>query len=80
MPNWSIFDKIYCIHYLPYADRLNNIKQQLKDVGIIDLPWFEFYYTTENRYNRLLLNNTMFNNNEIYDYNINFTFDSYRLL
>lgn len=80
MPDWSLFDKIYCIHYLPYADRLNNIKQQLKDVGIIDLPQFEFYYTTENRYNRLLLNNPTFNNNEIYDYNINLTFDSYRLL
>jgi len=36
--NWSIFDKIYCVHYLSYADRLDSIKQQLKDVGIVDLP------------------------------------------
>lgn len=36
--NWSIFDKIVCIHYLPYKERLEPIKAELKRVGILDLP------------------------------------------
>lgn len=30
----NIFDHIYCLHYLPSADRLPKIKEELKSVGI----------------------------------------------
>ena len=35
---WNRFDKIVCIHYLPYTERFGNIKSELKRVGILDLP------------------------------------------
>lgn len=35
---WDRFDKIVCIHYLPYTERFENIKSELKRVGILDLP------------------------------------------
>ena len=54
-PNWSLFDKIYCIHYLPYKDRLQPIKNELERIGILNLPQFEFFYTTPNKYYDYLL-------------------------
>ena len=53
--DWSIFDKIYCIHYLPYKDRLEQTKRELAFAGILDLPQFQFYYTSPNPYYNLML-------------------------
>ena len=32
------FDKIYCIHYLPYTERFECIKSELNRIGILNLP------------------------------------------
>lgn len=84
MINWNIFDKIYCIHYLPYRDRRNVIKKELSRIGIIDQKNFEFYYTVPNKYYDFLfwddhikshLNLNMLNVN-----NLNYTINSYNLM
>ena len=50
MINWNIFDKIYCIHYLPYKERFNDIKSELSRIGLLNSSNFEFYYTVPNKY------------------------------
>lgn len=48
---WEIFDKIICIHYLPYKDdRFENIKEELDRVGILNSPNFEWEFTVPNIY------------------------------
>lgn len=53
--DWSMFDRIFCIHFLPYSERLPKIKEELGRIGVLDLPQFEFYYTVDNRYYPFLL-------------------------
>ena len=48
--NWNQFDHIYCIHYMPYVDRLQSIMKQLKTIGILDTNIFSFYNTVPNTY------------------------------
>lgn len=82
---WSMFDKIICIHYLPYTERFENIKSELKRVGILDLPQFEWYETIDNNYYRYVLNGSPDNRIDkgqisVNETNINYTIDSYSLL
>ena len=85
---WNIYDKIICIHYLPYRERLTNIQSELKRVGILDLPQFEFYETIDNElYNDILNGIPGYKIGKIRSYsplvhklNINYTIDSYSLL
>ena len=43
---WDRFDKIVCMHYLPYKqERWGHITSELERVGILNLPKFEFEYT-----------------------------------
>lgn len=37
-PDWSMFDRIFCIHFLPYRERLPKIKEELGRIGVLDLP------------------------------------------
>ena len=85
---WNIYDKIICIHYLPYRERLTNIQSELKRVGILDLPQFEFYETIDNElYNDILngipgykIGKTRSYSPRVHKLNINYTIDSYSLL
>ena len=45
---YNLFDKIYCIHYLPYNERNNNIISEFSRVGLLSCPNFEWFYTTDN--------------------------------
>lgn len=43
---WDRFDRIVCLHYLPYMEeRMGNITAELKRVGILDNPRFEWEFT-----------------------------------
>ena len=53
--SWQAFDKIFCIHYLPYRERIEAIKDQLQKIGILNAPNFEFYFTVSNPYYKFLL-------------------------
>ena len=80
---WNRFDKIVCIHYLPYTERLENIKSELKRVGILDLPQFEFYYTIDNDFYRYILDGIpkdKIDSSRMSLSNIKYTIDSYSLL
>ena len=51
---WNdIFDRIWCIHYLPYRERYADIRCELDRIGILHSVNFEWHYTVENRWNRL---------------------------
>ena len=40
---WDVFDKIVCIHFLPYKnDRLKNIASELKRIGILNSGKFDW--------------------------------------
>lgn len=83
MIDWSIFDKIICIHYLPYKDRLKPIKTELSRIGILDLPQFEWYYTIDNEFYQYILKGiptTQIDLTEVSQKNIKYTIDSYSLL
>lgn len=80
---WDMFDKIVCIHYLPYEDRIEGIKSQLKRVGILDLPQFEWHYTVDNKFSKYLMDAIppdKINKWGVCDKNIKYTIDSYVLL
>ena len=48
---WDMFDKIVCIHFLPYKnDRLKNIALELKRIGILNSGKFEWEFTVPNKF------------------------------
>ena len=50
MINWSkYFDKIYCLHFIPYTERKKLMDFQLKRVGILDSGIFEYSFTYGNQ-------------------------------
>jgi hypothetical protein len=80
---WNRFDKIVCIHYLPYKERFENIKRELKRVGILDLPQFEWCYTVDTDFYNYVLNgipDKFINGERVTPTNIKYTIDSYNLL
>ena len=49
MTMWEMFDKIVCIHFLPYKnDRLKNITSELDRIGILKSGKFDWEFTTPN--------------------------------
>ena len=56
MLEWNIFNRIYCIHYLSYKERYENIIQTLKDLNIYQRDNFQFYYTVKNKIFNYLFN------------------------
>ena len=81
--DWSMFDKIVCIHFLPYKERLEPIKKELARVGILDLPQFEFYYTIDNELYYYVLDGIPDGNidrKRVDRKNIKYTIDSFALL
>lgn len=80
---WDRFDKIVCIHYLPYTERFENIKKELKRVGILDRPQFEFYYTIDNDFYKYVLDGIpkeKLDAKRVNLANIKYTIDSFSLL
>lgn len=80
---WNRFDKIVCVHYLPYKERFENIKRELKRVGILDLPQFEWYYTVDTDFYNYVLDgipDDSINRDRVTPTNIKYTIDSYNLL
>ena len=55
MIEWNkYFDHIYCVHFLPYKDRLAKIKSELKRVGILDSGIFSWQYTWDTPFYNVL--------------------------
>ena len=80
---WNRFDRIICIHYLPYTERFENIKRELKRVGILDLPQFEWYFTIDNDFYKYVLDGIpedKINRKRVSLSNIKYTIDSFTLL
>lgn len=78
--DWSLFDRIFCIHYLPYVERLPKITSELKRIGILDSSQFEFWYTTPNSYYYNILNSDRILKNELNPNNINLAINFYNIL
>lgn len=56
MIDWKkYFDHIYCIHFVDYKEREEELKKELKRVGILDSEIFSFKYTF-----RTPLDNTLY--------------------
>ena len=48
---WNMFDKIVCLHFIPWDDeRFEATKKELKRVGILDLPQFDWELTVPNKF------------------------------
>ena len=53
--DWTKYvDVIYCLHFLPYKDRLNKIKTNLNYLDILDSPIFHWYYTYPNAFDEMI--------------------------
>lgn len=53
--DWTKYvDAIYCLHFLPYKDRLNKIKTNLNYLDILDSPIFHWYYTYPNNFDEMI--------------------------
>lgn len=70
MLDLSRFDKVYCIHYLPFEERFGNIKSELERIGIdteskkfawkltFDSPFYMYFFC--NPYFPIVKNNRFF--------------------
>ena len=48
---WNMFDKIVCLHFLPWDNsRFEYVKSEFKRVGILDNPKFEWELTVPNKF------------------------------
>ena len=55
---WSdYFDQIYCVHYLPYKDRLLMVTNELEKVGILNSGIFRFKYTYHTKFDTYVRQN-----------------------
>lgn len=53
--NWSEYvDAIYCLHYLPYKNRLKKIELNLRIMNILDSTIFKWYYTYPNKFDTMV--------------------------
>ena len=77
---WDRFDKIICIHYLPYKERLTQITNELNRVGILNLPQFEWFFTVPNSYYDDILISSRVDRNNVNFTNINYTINTLNLL
>lgn len=79
-PDWSAFDRVYCVHYLPYSDRLPLVRAELARVGVPD-DRLEFYYTVPNRYYGLLFySDSPIASPDVNLTNLNYAVNSYNML
>ena len=70
------FDKIYCLHYIPFKERKELMDFQLKRIGILDSGIFSYYLTYNNaldkkferffRYSSEKIKNNIFINTSIF--------------
>ena len=50
MINWSkYFDRIYCLHFVPYTERKELLEIELERVGILNSNIFEYFFTYGNQ-------------------------------
>ena len=56
MPDWSIFDHVYCIHYLGNNNRDNGMKMEFSRVGLWGRENFSVYETVRTCYEEQLPN------------------------
>lgn len=52
----TMFDRVYCIHYLPYTNRIRPMEHELDRVGLLAAKNFEIHQTFPNPFDRLILN------------------------
>lgn len=51
--SWTdYFDRIFCIHYVGYAERETHITQELSRIGVLSSGIFEWRYTFPNQFER----------------------------
>jgi len=54
MIEWSRhFSRVYCIHYLPYAERIGWLKKEFERVGLSDSGILRFRYTNPCKFDHL---------------------------
>lgn len=62
MIEWEkYFDHIYCVHYLGYREREDEMNAELKRVGLLDSKIFSFKYTFSTPFDDVLLSSPNFN-------------------
>lgn len=55
--DWTRYvDKIYCLHFLPYLNRLDSIKENLDYMDILSSPIFSWYFSYPNAFDKLICN------------------------
>lgn len=55
MVKWNkYFDKVYCLHYLPQADRLPRLQEELARVGLSQSGILEMRYNSPCEYDKLI--------------------------
>lgn len=62
MIDWKdYFDHIYCLHHIPYKDRLLKTKNELKRLGILDSSIFSWHFTYPSLFDMALAYNLKMN-------------------
>jgi GR25 family glycosyltransferase involved in LPS biosynthesis len=84
MINLSAFDKIYCVHYLPFTERFGNIRNELNRVGIdTESKRFQWKLTFDTPFYFYMFNNPYFkivrDNKYFFDGNIKCTLAHYEI-
>ena len=53
--DWTKYvDAIYCIHFLPYWNRLKKIEDNLQYIDVLDSPIFSWHFTYPNAFDEII--------------------------
>lgn len=76
-PDWKkYFDHIYCVHYIEYKEREEELKKELERVGILDSGIFSFKYTFSSPIDKVLYESESFSRER---FNKRFSIGAYNL-
>ena len=56
--DWSMFDHVFCIHHLPFRDRMPRLEAELRRVDLLDSPNFSFEFTVPSFYDKVVFGAT----------------------
>lgn len=80
--NWNRFDHIFCIHFLPFKERMDRLKNELRRVDLLDNDRFSFEFTVPSEYDKVIFNYTknVGRNNLLTVNQLNLVLGTYKIL
>ena len=50
----TLFDRVFCVYYLPNKARMPRLQKELERIGLLESPVFEWRFTTPSPYDKVV--------------------------